>query len=586
MKNHLLKLQLALFLFVLIGNYTLVFGQTPLVPYVFTGTVDASFTRTMSPNSNVDSDQTATLQTLIDQVSANSGGGVVMVNSGNYRFKNVYLKSNVFLLFDKEVIIKPFFSNGNKSQSMTIFNVGNSTDNGTLDVVSNVKVGCDNCGTNDKVTIDADGALGNFKVFGIVQVQDFSISNFLILDNATKIAGITFTPSFKGFYTVDKQDNSGNPVLDSNGVQVTQQIPTGVSWSPLNGELSNLEIQNAHPGYGLVQAQSCRNISFKNCKAQGGSTLRLESGATIALLPANIDPNLGVVNDVYAEGITSINGRNAILLQPHTRVNGRVVAKNIRSFGSAFAVYSAVGFLDGDIGKNLLDANPNYVKGTYTDITIDDVVATYGSTTAQLESDYQFYPQSYRTQSPLNNLPVFNGDSSLKIGPSIAVIGHRSVDNVAQQLQFINGSIVPTATRNDPLGGKFYMKMTNISGIGFTDAISKCSSDLHKSEGFPSMLFGNDFSFGFNYSCTTLATANFITNETITIVPNPANTQITVAAPLESKIHIYNIHGVLLKTVQTNELQSTINVSDLSSGVYFVEISIAGERTIKKLIKK
>lgn len=586
MKNHFLKLQIGLLLLVLLGNCTLVFGQTPLVPYVFTGTVDASFIRTMLPNSNVDSDQTATLQTLIDQVSAHTGGGTVFVNPGNYRFKNVYLKSNVFLLFDKGAIIKPFFSSGNKSQSMTIFNVGNSIDDGTLNIVSNTKVGCTNCGTNEKVTIDADGALGNYKAFGIAQVQDFSISNFIILDNATKIAGITFSPSFKGFYTADKQDNSGNPVLDSNGVQVTQQIPTGVSWSPLNGELSNLEISNAHPGYGLVQAQSCRNISFKNLKAQGGSTLRLETGATIALLPANIDANLGVVNDIYAEGITSVNGRNAILFQPHTRINGRVVAKNIRSFGSAFAVYAPVGFLDGDVGKNLLDANPNYVKGIYTDITIDDVVASYGSTTAQLESDYQFYPQSYRNQSPLNNLPIFNGDSTLKIGPSIAVIGHRSVDNVAQQIQFMNGSIVPTGTRSDPLGGKFYMKMTNISGIGFTDAISKCSSDLHKSEGFPSMLFGDDFSFGFNYSCTTLATANFLPNESISIAPNPASTQITVVAPIDSEIHIYNSLSVLLKSVQCNELKSTINVSDLSSGVYFVEISMEGERTVKKLIIK
>ncbi|AWG23286.1 hypothetical protein FFWV33_18010 [Flavobacterium faecale] len=584
MNNFSTKKSFKLVLFLLLANFTVVMGQAPLIPYVFTGTVNVAFTRTLAPATNVDSDSTAALQALINEVSANIGGGTVLVSAGTYRFKNIYLKSNVFLLFDKAAIIKPFFSNGNKSQSMTIFNVGNSYDDGTLDVVLNVKVGCTNCGTDEKVTIDADGALGNYKAFGIAQVQDFSISKFLILDNATKIAGITFSPSFKGFYSIELYTNSGTQVFNADGSPAMHNIPTGVSWSPLNGEMKDLEIQNAHPGYGLVQAQSCRNISFKNCTAQGGSTLRLETGATIALLPSNIDADLGVVNDIYAEGITSINGRNAMLFQPHSRINGRVVAKNIRSIGSAFAVYAPTGFLDADIGKNLLDADPNYIEGYYKDITIDDVVATYSSTTAQLESDFQFYPQVYRNQSPLNSLPLFNNDPKLKVGPSIAVIGHRSVDNVAQQKQFENGSIVATGTRSDPMGGKFYMKMTNISGIGFTDPAAACSAMLHSAEGYPSMLFGDDFSFGFNYDCSNLGTDSFELGNKITVVPNPATTTVTVTAPIDSKINIYNTLGALLKSVQSNNLQSKINVSDLSAGIYFVEISLAGERTVRKLI--
>ncbi|MCW2119042.1 T9SS type A sorting domain-containing protein [Flavobacterium sp. 7A] len=583
MKIKLLKSKTALLLLVILGNCAVALAQNPLVPYVFTGVFNPVFTSTLPANSDPNSNQTANLQALIDQVSSNVGGGTVYVNPGVYRFNNLYLKSNVFLSIDKGAIIKPYYS-GAKTQSMTIFNLGSNDVGLNPVIISNVKVGCTNCGTDDKVTIDADGALGNFKAFGIAQVQDFSISNFLILDNATKIAGINFTPSFKGFYSSNKQDNKGNPVLDSKGVQVVQQVPTGVSWSPLNGEMNNLEIQNAHPGYGLVQAQSCRNISFKNCKAQGGSTLRLETGATIALLPSNIDADLGVVNDIYAEGITSVNGRNAMLFQPHSRINGRVVAKNIRSIGSAFAVYAPTGFLDGDIGKNLLDADPNYIEGYYKDITIDDVVATYGSNTAQLESDYQFYSQAYRNQSPLNNLPVFNGDNSLKIGPSIAVIGLRSVSNVAQQKQFENGSIVSTGTREDTMGGKFYLKMSNINGIGFTDPISKCSTDLHRVEGYPFVLFGDDWSFGFNYDCSNLGTEDFNSNDTITVIPNPASTSVIVSAPINSEIHIYNTLGSLLKKIQNSELKSTINVSDLSSGIYFVEISLNGSRTVKKLI--
>ncbi|WP_366184048.1 T9SS type A sorting domain-containing protein [Flavobacterium ovatum] len=583
MKNKFFKSQVATMLFLLLWNCSVVSAQAPLVPYVFTGTV-SGFTRTLSPGTNVESDRTSALQSLIDEVSANSGGGTVYVNSGDYRFKNVYLKSNVFLLFDKGAVIKSFFSNGNTGLSVTIFNLGRIIDDGSTNIISNVKVGCSNCGVNEKVSINADGATGNFKAFGISQVQDFSVSNFSIVDNGTKIAGIVFAPTFNGYYSIELYTNSGTQVFNSDGSPAMHDIPTGVSWSPLNGELKDLEILNAHPGYGLVQAQSCRNISFKNMRAVGGSTLRLESGATIALLPANIDQNLGVINDIYAEAITSEDGRNAILFQPHTRINGRVVAKNIRSIGSAFAVYAPTGFLDADIGSNLLDSDPNYVKGYYKDITIDDVVATYKSNTAQLESDFQFYPQSYRDQSPLNSLPLYDNDPKLKIGPSIAVIGHRSVNNVTQQQQFENGTILATGTREDPLGGKFYLKMTNISGIGFTDPIATCSVNLHSAEGYPSMLFGDDFSFGFNYNCSNLSTENFNSDKNISVVPNPASTSVTVTAPINSEINIYNTLGALLKSVQSNALESKINVSDLSAGIYFVSIALEGQKTVKKLI--
>lgn len=67
-----------------------------------------------------------------------------------------------------------------------------------------------------------------------------------------------------------------------------------------------------------------------------------------------------------------------------------------------------------------------------------------------------------------------------------------------------------------------------------------------------------------------------------TIVPNPASTNISVYAETEVElVEIYNAVGALvLKTTES----VGINISDLSSGVYFVKVNASGKSMIERLV--
>lgn len=70
------------------------------------------------------------------------------------------------------------------------------------------------------------------------------------------------------------------------------------------------------------------------------------------------------------------------------------------------------------------------------------------------------------------------------------------------------------------------------------------------------------------------------------LAPNPANNQLIIkGAPLNTNIRIYQINGALLQQEQSVNVQQTIDISDLDSGIYFVEFELDGNKTTRKLIK-
>ncbi|WP_046757772.1 M43 family zinc metalloprotease [Kordia jejudonensis] len=93
------------------------------------------------------------------------------------------------------------------------------------------------------------------------------------------------------------------------------------------------------------------------------------------------------------------------------------------------------------------------------------------------------------------------------------------------------------------------------------------------------------------YENSVLATQEFPNlSSLISMYPNPAQNEITIASTsgtvLES-IAIVDINGKAVKTVTLkNQVQNTVAIDDLASGVYFVNIqSNKGEKATKKLIK-
>ncbi|MEI7595493.1 MAG: LamG-like jellyroll fold domain-containing protein [Bacteroidota bacterium] len=76
----------------------------------------------------------------------------------------------------------------------------------------------------------------------------------------------------------------------------------------------------------------------------------------------------------------------------------------------------------------------------------------------------------------------------------------------------------------------------------------------------------------------------------INIYPNPAKESITVVSYKSADfqfVEIYNINGLLVKTVllNNNESNITINISEFESGLYIIKIKDSNEITCVKLVK-
>ena len=69
--------------------------------------------------------------------------------------------------------------------------------------------------------------------------------------------------------------------------------------------------------------------------------------------------------------------------------------------------------------------------------------------------------------------------------------------------------------------------------------------------------------------------------------PNPANEVINISfapQPVEVTIAVYEMTGRLLKSVTTNKNSTSLDVSDLKNGIYFVTLSGKELNTSRKII--
>lgn len=95
---------------------------------------------------------------------------------------------------------------------------------------------------------------------------------------------------------------------------------------------------------------------------------------------------------------------------------------------------------------------------------------------------------------------------------------------------------------------------------------------------------GQTFSF-VNHECSTIvATEDFDSNENLEIQPNPTSGEVTIIGlQKDCEIKIYNFYGHLCKTMET--FNSSINISDLSNGLYFVQLDFGHIKKTFKIIK-
>jgi predicted outer membrane repeat protein len=72
----------------------------------------------------------------------------------------------------------------------------------------------------------------------------------------------------------------------------------------------------------------------------------------------------------------------------------------------------------------------------------------------------------------------------------------------------------------------------------------------------------------------------------VDIYPNPAINDLTIEMKQKSEIEISNMKGQIIKTIYSNDIQTTIDIGNLSSGVYIIKAKTDKGIAIKKFIKE
>lgn len=327
---------------------------------------------------------TDALNKLITNLNA-LGGGEITITEGDYKFKNVILKSNIHISIESGTTIG--FDETKKGKAF-LFNVG-SGDNAPL--VENVKlIGLGNPDNRPKLVLKKFRNTF-WRAVMIGYVNNLLVQNFTIEDDLTKGAAIAFNPS-------KINDETANFAK--------------------NVTISNVKLTGGSIGYGLVQTNVGENILLKNLSSEGGMTCRIEAHT-------GRQYDVGVAN-IVIKNIVSKNGKAAVLLQPHSVENGRILVDGARSIGSTWTLFLKNGFVAKDSKRRL--------RGTFApSSTFKNISLISTDDTATLSyKNYVFVPEELKSlYNPPNFNPVKNdannpskelGKESAIKGPSVAVI--------------------------------------------------------------------------------------------------------------------------------------------------------------------
>ncbi|VGO19663.1 glycoside hydrolase family protein [Pontiella sulfatireligans] len=400
--------------------------------------VKAKYTETMDPNGltkNAKTDyglvddrakknQSEVFQKAIDDL-AEKGGGRLIVPKGTYRLAGVKLKSNIHLLIEAGTILKPYWPEGTKTVvfSMDAERPANKkkwTEKDEMAYIENVSIrgvgGPFIIDYSDRVRVKGGGVRGILTKM----VKNFLIENMDVRDNYSVYCGITLTPQ------QTKHDSSKWPVSRST-----------------DGKVRNCRIFNASPGYGLTQLHGAQSVHFEDIYADGGVTLRMETGAV---------GDKTAIYDITAKNVTNENGRCAVMFGPHSAMNGVVKVDGVVSKSSAYAVTMGKGGVKAAELKHNPDATDGiFAEGSY----VKNIRVIFGKT-AQIKTHAMMsIPEEYYDDLDL----VW--ENKFFRGPSIGgvkdtVEGHYKIDIENVTLEgFKYNAKKPVLTAEDARPGKW-----------------------------------------------------------------------------------------------------------------------------------
>lgn len=161
-----------------------------------------------------------------------------------------------------------------------------------------------------------------------------------------------------------------------------------------------------------------------------------------------------------------------------------------------------------------------------------------------------------------------------------------TVNNVASPLP-----ATMTCNASGGSGGSISYKWyggTNCSGsvIGYNSSLQVSTSGNYSCKAYITGFEGTCYDCDFGYCSNTSGIDETLLNSPIYIYPNPAKNDINIDISLKAIIEIYNIQGQLLKIIVVNDKKTSVDISNFSSGMYFVKVKTEQGIAIKKFTKE
>ena len=348
------------------------------------------------------------LQKAIDQLEGD-GGGVLLIKKGTYVIEEVHLKSNVHIRVEPGTVFKT------KTPKNAVFRIGyanayKEVQNWSFKSTESLPFSFDftNLNPNDKI-----------RAFQLGNTKNFKLGDFKVIDNNTKFNAI-------GLSVV-----GGNP-----------------GKFPSFGIIENIDVYNAHYGYGLVQAQVGQDVLFRNLHSTGGVTLRLESGYK-GVADRYLTDKTITLHNIWGRNISCTNGAHAVMVSPHTLHQGIIDVRDVKSKSCQAAV--AIGF--GFLSKKKNQIATGHVPGTFSEKSvIANIHAEYGTNAQVRAARLKFVPCSLRKYISTERNP----DNESYKAPSIAAIYYISLDGYK--------------SFNKP-AGTYKMVVKNVTHSGFSTEV-------------------------------------------------------------------------------------------------------------------
>ena len=81
---------------------------------------------------------------------------------------------------------------------------------------------------------------------------------------------------------------------------------------------------------------------------------------------------------------------------------------------------------------------------------------------------------------------------------------------------------------------------------------------------------------------------NELTEASFNLFPNPTSSEVNVSfkESSERRINLISLDGKVIETIHTSNVTAQFNVSDLSPGTYFVEVTTNGKKSMKRVVVK